>query len=64
MDVNNAHIISDLQQVALRQNAVYIPNADTSFSKLTGETLRLIDTLRKHGHRAIITRHKSHHFSL
>ena len=49
MDVNNAHIISDLQKIALRQNAVYIPNADTSFSKLTGETLRLIDTLRKHG---------------
>ena len=49
MDVNNAHIISDLQKIALRQNAVYIPNADTSFSKLTGETLHLIDTLRKHG---------------
>ena len=49
MDVNNAHIISDLQKIALRQNAVYIPNADVSFSKLTGETLRLIDTLRKHG---------------
>lgn len=49
MDVNNAHIISDLQKIALRQNAVYIPNADASFSKLTGETLRLIDTLRKHG---------------
>ena len=49
MDVNNAHTISDLQKIALRQNAVYIPNADTSFSKLTGETLRLIDTLRKHG---------------
>ena len=48
MDVNNAHIISDLQKIALRQNAVYIPNADASFSKLTGETLRLIDTLRKH----------------
>ena len=49
MDVNNTHIISDLQKIALRQNAVYIPNADASFSKLTGETLRLIDTLRKHG---------------
>jgi len=49
MDVNNAHIISDLQKIALHQNAVYIPNADASFSKLTGETLRLIDTLRKHG---------------
>ena len=49
MDVNNAHIISDLQKIALRQNAVYIPNANTSFTKLTGETLRLIDTLRKHG---------------
>jgi len=45
----NNHIISDLQKIALRQNAVYIPNADTSFSKLTGETLHLIDTLRKHG---------------
>ena len=49
MDVNNAHIISYLQKISLRQNAVYIPNADASFSKLTGETLRLIDTLRKHG---------------
>ena len=39
MDVNNAHIISDLQKIALRQNAVYIPNADASFSKLTGALL-------------------------
>ena len=52
MDVNNAHTISDLQKIALRQNAVYIPNADTSFSKLIC------------GHRAVITRHQSHHFCL
>ena len=48
MDVNNAHIISDLQKIALRQNAVYIPNADTSFSKRQAKRFASL-TLRKHG---------------
>ena len=41
--------MNDLQKVALRQNRIYLPKAEFTFSKFNGETLRLIDTLYQHG---------------
>lgn len=41
--------IKDLQKIALRQNAIYIPNENTEFSEIKGNTLRFVDTLHKYG---------------
>ena len=39
----------ELQKIALRQNAIYIPRANNESSKIEGNTLQLLKTLNKHG---------------